>query len=200
MMGGAAPIRAVVWRLVQGFALGGEVGPTTAFLVEAAPPARRGFYTAFQGISQSVAALSGGLVGVILANLAGPQALESWGWRVALLLGAVVLPFGYWLRRTLPETLHRHHDKLESHPADARVRSHVRIILIGLGVIASGTVSTYVLTYMTTYAITTLHMPAQIAFGSSVANGLCSIVGGLIGGGACDRVRRKPMLVWPRIA
>jgi MFS transporter, MHS family, citrate/tricarballylate:H+ symporter len=199
MIGVAAPTLALFWRLIQGFALGGEVGPTTAFLVEAAPPARRGFYTAFQGISQSVAALSGGLVGVILANLAGPQALESWGWRVALLLGAVVLPFGYWLRRTLPETLHRHADQLESHPADARVRSHMRIILIGLGIIASGTVSTYVLGFMTTYAITTLHMPAQIALGSSVAGGLCSIVGGLIGGIVCDRIGRRPMLIWPRI-
>jgi MHS family citrate/tricarballylate:H+ symporter-like MFS transporter len=200
MIGVAAPILAVCWRLAQGFALGGEVGPTTAFLVEAAPPTRRGFYTAFQGISQSVAALSGGLVGVILVNLAGPQALESWGWRLALLLGAVVLPFGYWLRRTLPETLHRHHDKLLSSPADARVRSHVRIILIGLGLIAAGTVSTYVLTYMTTYAITTLHMPAKIALGSSVAGGMCAIVGGLIGGVVCDRIGRRPLLIWPRIA
>jgi len=199
-IGVAAPILAVCWRLAQGFALGGEVGPTTAFLVEAAPPTRRGFYTAFQGISQSVAALSGGLVGVILANVAGPQALESWGWRLALLLGAVVLPFGYWLRRTLPETLHRHDNQLESHPSDALVRSHVRIILIGLGVIAAGTVSTYVMAYMTTYAITTLHMPAKIALAASVSTGVAGIAGGLAGGVICDRIGRRPMLIWPRLA
>jgi predicted MFS family arabinose efflux permease len=147
-----------------------------------------------------VAALSGGLVGVILANLAGPEALESWGWRLALLLGAVVLPFGYWLRRTLPETLHRHDDQLGSSPADARVRSHARIILIGLGLIAAGTVSTYVLAYMTTYAITTLHMPAKIALAASVSTGVSGIVGGLAGGVICDRIGRRPMLIWPRLA
>src|ERR1700691_6764108 len=48
MIGVAAPALVVFFRMVQGFALGGEVGPTTAFLLEAAPPERRGFYTAFQ--------------------------------------------------------------------------------------------------------------------------------------------------------
>jgi MFS family permease len=79
------------------------------------------------------------------------------------------------------------------------VRSHVRIIIIGLGVIASGTVSTYVLGYMTTYAITTLHMPARIALGSSIAVGLAGIVGCLIGGVLCDRFGRRPLMIWPRI-
>ena len=198
-IGLAAPILALAWRLIQGFALGGEVGPTTAFLVEAAPPARRGFYTAFQGVSQAAAALTGGLIGVILANLAGPQALESWGWRVALGLGAVVLPFGYWLRSNLPETLHREDSQFDSHPASARVRDHLRIILIGLGVITSGTVGTYVLSYMTTYAVTTLHMPARIALGASVSVGVFGIVGGLAGGVLCDRHGRRPLLIWPRI-
>jgi MFS family permease len=199
MIGLAAPVLALIWRLVQGFALGGEIGPTTAYLVEAAPPARRGFYTAFQGISQATAALTGGLVGVILANLAGSGGLETWGWRVALALGAIVLPVGYWLRRTLPETLERQEDRSAALPADARVRSHARIIIIGLGLIASGTVSTYVLAYMTTYAITTLHMPARIALGSSIAVGLAGILGCLIGGALCDRFGRRPLMIWPRI-
>jgi MFS family permease len=199
MIGLAAPVLALIWRLIQGFALGGEIGPTTAYLVEAAPPARRGFYTAFQGISQATAALTGGLVGVILANIAGPEGLETWGWRVALALGAVVLPVGYWLRRTLPETLERADHPSTAPPADARVRSHFRIILAGLGVIASGTVGTYVLGYMTTYAITTLHMPARIALGSSIAVGLGGIVGCLAGGYLCDRFGRRPLLIGPRI-
>ena len=41
-IGIAAPILAVVARMVQGFSLGGEVGPTTAYLLEAAPAKRRG--------------------------------------------------------------------------------------------------------------------------------------------------------------
>ncbi|MEO8812588.1 MAG: MFS transporter, partial [Caulobacteraceae bacterium] len=106
-IGPLAPVLVVIWRLCQGFALGGEVGPTTAFLVEAAPPEKRGFYGAWQSVSQNLASVVGGLVGVSLAGVAGAAALETWGWRVAFLLGALVLPFGLILRRNLPETLHR---------------------------------------------------------------------------------------------
>ncbi len=55
MIGIAAPMLVIFFRMLQGFALGGEVGPTTAFLLEAAPPERRGFYTSFQSmVSASV--------------------------------------------------------------------------------------------------------------------------------------------------
>ncbi|MGI9168805.1 MAG: MFS transporter, partial [Caulobacteraceae bacterium] len=52
-IGVAAPILVLAWRMAQGFALGGEVGPTTAFLIEASPAARRGLYGAWQGASQN---------------------------------------------------------------------------------------------------------------------------------------------------
>ena len=67
-IGIAAPILAVLARLLQGFALGGEVGPTTAYLVEAAPEHRRGLYASWQSASQSIATMVGGGVGVALAH------------------------------------------------------------------------------------------------------------------------------------
>ena len=51
-IGVAAPVLVVLARMVQGFALGGEVGSSTAYLVEAAPVYERGFYAAWQGGSQ----------------------------------------------------------------------------------------------------------------------------------------------------
>ncbi len=59
MIGVAAPILAIAARMVQGFALGGEVGSTTTFLFEAAPANQRGLYTSLQGLSQSIASSSG---------------------------------------------------------------------------------------------------------------------------------------------
>jgi MFS family permease len=50
-IGMLAPILAILFRLIQGFALGGEVGPSTAFMMEAAPPLRRGFYISLQATS-----------------------------------------------------------------------------------------------------------------------------------------------------
>ena len=199
-IGVAAPILAVSWRLLQGFALGGEVGPTTAFLIEAAPPDKRAIYAVWQNISQNLASMGGGLVGVTMAAVVGATLLEAWGWRVAFLIGAVTLPVGFWLRRSLPETLHRASAATGAHPDSARLLSHVRIFLIGLGLVAAGTVSTYVFAYMTTYAITTLHLPTGISLSVSIVTGSISIVGGVAGAFLSDRFGRRPLLIWPRLA
>lgn len=198
-IGAAAPVLVLFWRLCQGFALGGEVGPTTAFLVEAAPPARRGYYGAWQGGSQNLANIVGGLVGVILSSTVGAVALEQWGWRVAFLLGTVVLPFGLMLRRSLPETLHRPEARSHVHPDTATLLASAPVLLRGLALIAASTVSTYVFSYITTYAFRTLHMPATVSLGATLASGLCGLVGGLLGGRLSDRLGRRAMLIWPRI-
>src|SRR5580692_11474126 len=67
-IGVAAPILLLLFRLLQGFAMGGEVGPSTAFLIEAAPPHRRGLYVAVQYMTQDLAVLVAGLVGFSLSN------------------------------------------------------------------------------------------------------------------------------------
>lgn len=59
-IGMAAPELAVLFRMAQGFALGGEVGPNTAFLLEAAPPGRRALYVSLQYATQGVAVLASG--------------------------------------------------------------------------------------------------------------------------------------------
>src|SRR5579863_3881711 len=128
MIGLAAPILVVFFRMLQGFALGGEVGPTTAFLLESAPPERRGFYTAFQAWTQHLAVLIAGLVGYVLSNLLNDQQLQDFGWRIAFLLGTLIVPFGILVRRSLPETLHR-----ASHAREERVplRPYLGVAVIG---------------------------------------------------------------------
>ena len=68
-IGIAAPILAVAARMVQGFSLGGEVGPTTAYLLEAAPAHRRGLAVSWQGASQGLSAAVGGAAGFNLAEV-----------------------------------------------------------------------------------------------------------------------------------
>ncbi len=105
-IGIAAPILAIIARMVQGFSLGGEVGPTTAYLLETAKPHRRGLAVSWQPASQQIAATIGALVGTILSETMSSAALDAYGWRIAFLLGAVCLPFGLWMRKGLPESLH----------------------------------------------------------------------------------------------
>lgn len=194
-IGLAAPVLAIVFRLVQGFALGGDVGPTTAYMLEAAPAHRRGLYISMQAMSADGAVLVAGLVGVALAHVLGPQALGAWGWRVALLLGAVIVPFGLFLRRTLVETF-----QVESTPqplAPGERRAYLRVIVLGLMMIASATVANYVLDYMTTYAHATLGMPERVALGATAVVGLCGFVCDPVGGWLSDRYGRKPVMMVP---
>jgi MFS family permease len=194
--GVAASVLAVLFRLLQGFALGGEVGPNAAFLMEAAPLHRRGFYLSIHLATADVATLVAGLVGFSLSSLlSGPQ-LDAWGWRVAFLIGASIVPFGLALRRTLEETL----------PAEASEPAppgSLRPLLVtagaGMLILGAGTISNYTLDYLTTYAQDTLHMAVRSAFGATVVLGLVSAVSDLATGQLVDRFGPKRVLVGPWI-
>ena len=197
-IGWLAPVLLLLCRLVQGFALGGEVGPTTAFLIEAAPLHRRGLVGTWQSASQAVASLIGAMVALWISHLLTDAQMTAFGWRIAFGLGAVVLPFGLLMRRRMPETLHRAEVAQDIHPTGTGPFSHARPLLLGLGMIMSFTTSTYVLLYMTTYASQTLHMSASDSFGASVSNGACGIVFALLGGVLSDRFGRKPVMITAR--
>lgn len=188
-----SPLLAIGFRLIQGFALGGEVGPSTAFLMEAAPVMRRGLYISLQAMSADVAVMVAGLVGVGLASVLDPAALDSWGWRVALLAGGVIIPIGLLLRRRLGETL-----QPSDGPADVPAIHHYgRVAAAGLALLAAATTTNYLLNYMTTYAGSTLGIPPRIAFGAAAIVGLCGVVCDPLGGWLSDRFGRKPIMIIP---
>ena len=201
-IGVAAPILVLLFRLVQGFALGGEVGPTTAYLVEAAPPERRGFYASMQYATQDGAVLFAGVVGTTLAYLLSAQQLQDWGWRVAMLIGALIVPFGLMIRSRLPETLHAADDAALAPDATAgklssagRIRPYLAVIVFGLMMLTAGTIGSYSNSYMTTYALNTLHMPATVAFGVIIVGGAFSVPFELLSGVLSDRFGRKPIMI-----
>jgi MFS family permease len=195
-IGIAAPVLVVFFRMLQGFALGGEVGPTTAFLLELAPPERRGFFTAFQFWTQDLAILIAGLVGFSLANVLPEQQLQDFGWRIAFLVGAAIVPLGLVMRRSLPETFHTPPGGKSEH---VPLRPYLPLALFGLMMLACSTIGAYIGDYMTTYAIATLHMTANIAFAATVVVGLSGVVFDLFTWAMSDRIGRKPMMIIPGV-
>jgi MFS family permease len=196
-IGIAAPCIVIVFRLLQGFALGGELGPSTTYLLEAAPPHRRGLYVSFQYVGQSCATLIAGLMGVLLATFMGEAALETTGWRIAMLTGALIIPVGLLLRRSLAETLHLQEPAHLQPAVGPSQASRLRIAVLALVMLSAGTTVTYVFKYLTTYAIATLHMPARVAFAAPVIGGLVSLCISPLGGALSDRIGRKPLMTWP---
>ena len=197
LVGATASVIAVLCRLLQGFALGGEVGPNAAFLMEAAPPDRRGFYLSIHLATADLATLIAGIVGFALSSLLSSAQLDAWGWRLAFLVGASIVPFGLALRRTLEETL----------PPEAREPAppgSVRPLLVtagaGMLILGAGTISNYTLDYLTTYAQDTLRMAVRSAFGATMVLGLVSACSDLATGWLVDRFGPKRVLVGPWIA
>jgi MFS transporter, MHS family, citrate/tricarballylate:H+ symporter len=209
-IGIAAPLLAVLARMTQGFALGGEVGANTAFLTEAAPDGRRGYIVSWGGASQFIGVFVGSLVGVALTALLSRSHLDAYGWRIAFLIGAATVPFGYWMRSRLPETLQAHPapsgelanpgtqpELVGSEPA---MRGYGRVIVLGLIVLAAGTIGTYIFTYIVTYAQNTLQLPARTGFIAELANYLVTVPAILLGGYLSDRYGRRPINIWSNLA
>jgi MFS family permease len=201
-IGLVAPVLVVLARLVQGFALGGEVGPATAFLLEAAPADRRGFYGSWQIASQGLAAVIAGGVGLALTVGLPKEAMDAWGWRVPFLVGMLIVPVAIYMRVQLPETLDLEapttHDSIGAVFASL-LTEHLRPVLLALALISSGTVATYIMTYMTTYATTTLKLGPSVSIAATLVFGLFTFVFALVGGRLSDRFGRKPLLIVPRV-
>ena len=190
-IGWAAPVLVVIFRLLQGFALGGEVGPATAYLMEAAPAHKRGLYVSLQFATQQAAILTAGLVGVVLSSLLSPQDLNQWGWRIAMLLGVTVVPFALVMRRSLPETLELRADTVRQPLTSA----HLWLALVTVAMLASATIATFTMTYMNIFATHTLGFTSALAFGAVVVSGSCGVIFNPLGGWLSDRIGRKPVMM-----
>jgi MHS family citrate/tricarballylate:H+ symporter-like MFS transporter len=190
-IGVAAPILLVFFRLLQGFALGGEVGPSTAFLMEAAPAGKRAFYVSVQFATQQAATLTAGIVGVLLSSLLSPNDMLAWGWRIAMLLGAAVVPLALAIRRTLPETL----PQTERTSRPRLTAAQIWLALLTLMVLASATIATYALISINIFATHTLGLTQAQAFGAVVIGGACGVIFSPVGGWLSDRFGRKPVMI-----
>ena len=192
-IGVAAPIIVVSLRLIQGFALGGAVGPTTAILIEAAPENRRGFYGALQAGSQFASTFFAGLIGYVLTIAMAPNAFAAYGWRIAMLIGTLVVPVGLLLMRDMPETIHVH---VEGEPdRRALIKSNMRVMVLGLVILATATIGVYELLFLPTYAMQILNMSPQSTFGATMVVGLAGALLAPFTGLASDLYGRKPVII-----
>jgi MFS family permease len=99
-----APALLVVLRLVQGFAVGGEISGASAMIVEHAPFGRRGYYASYTLQGVQAGQILAAAIFLPLAALLPEAAFESWGWRIPFLLSALVVVAGYVIRRRVDET------------------------------------------------------------------------------------------------
>jgi len=200
-IGIAAPIIAIAARLCQGFALGGEVGAATTYMLESVPPERRGWASSWQNSSQMIAFTAGALVAFVLSLWLNDDQLGRYGWRIALLIGTSILPFALIIRRSLPDhPVHQNAPMTEAEHLTATPAGFWKIVVLGMLIIGAGTTTTYIFLYMATYAQTTLHLPIWVGMAGDLSNNASGMITAIIGGWLSDKVGRRPAMIWPQLA
>ncbi|MCG4455268.1 MFS transporter [Pseudomonas sp. MMS21-TM103] len=198
-IGVAAPLLIVLARLLQGFATGGEFASATSFLIESAPPNRRGLYGSWQMFGQGLAVFCGAAITALVTRGLTPEALDAWGWRIPFMIGLIIGPVGLWMRRHLSETsafLEARQAPKEKQSLARMLRNHLREVIIVMALTVCGTVGFYViLVYMPTFASQQLNLPLTEAFTAQViAVALMTLLMPVFGA-LSDRVGRRVLII-----
>ncbi|WP_286966130.1 MULTISPECIES: MFS transporter [Arsenicicoccus] len=99
-----APILLVVLRLVQGFAVAGEISGASSMIVEHAPFGRRGYFASFTLQGTQFGQILAAAVFLPLAAVMSEGSFNSWGWRIPFLMSAFVIIAGWYIRRSVEES------------------------------------------------------------------------------------------------
>jgi MFS family permease len=192
-----APLFVLIGRLLQGFSAGMELGGVSVYLSEIATPGHRGFYVSWQSGSQQVAVMFAALVGVVLNSKLPPEKMTAWGWRVPLLLGCVIIPFLFRLRRSLQETdefIARKHRPSTSEILRS-LTANWRIVVIGTMMVTMTTVSFYMITaYTPTFGNSVLHLANIDSLIVTLCVGASNLFWLPVMGALSDRIGRRPLL------
>ncbi len=193
-----APLLILLSRLLQGFSAGVELGGVSVYLAEIATPGHKGFYVSWQSASQQVAVMVSALLGVILTSLLAPPTIDLWGWRIPFLVGCLIIPVLFLLRRSLAET--EAFESRQHHPTVSQIMrtlaTNWAIVLLGMMLVAMTTVSFYLITaYTPTFGQSELHLDSAGVLIVTLCVGLSNFIWLPIMGSVSDRVGRKPLLI-----
>jgi len=197
-----APLLLVILRLIQGFAVGGEISGASAMIVEHAPFGRRSYYASFtlQGV-QAGQILAAAVI-LPLSAFLSESAFESWGWRIPFLLSAVVVVAGYVIRRKVDETPafqeETVHGEVPRAPIVQAVRDSgpdmLRVICMALMNAVPLATTVFGATYATSDAYGIGMSKTSYLLISIVGNGVAILLIPFVGNLA-DRIGRRPPII-----
>ncbi|CCQ44419.1 sugar (and other) transporter family protein [Pseudarthrobacter siccitolerans] len=198
-----APALLVILRLVQGFAVAGELGGASAMIVEHSPDARRGFFASFSLQGTQVGSILATAVLLPLSALLPKDQFETWGWRIPFLLSAFVILAGYIIRRRVqepPAYLAQSEAGKEKRrfPLVDLMRSHPRVLIRCIIMTFTNVVGMATLVFGVSYAT---QKGYGIGFSSSeflwvtlVAN-IAAVITIPVFGALSDKIGRKTLMI-----
>jgi MHS family citrate/tricarballylate:H+ symporter-like MFS transporter len=170
----------------------------SVYLSEMATPGNKGFYVAWQSASQQVAIMVAAILGYLLSTFLTPPEIGAWGWRVPFVIGCMIVPFLFYIRRSLEETqefLARKH-RPSSREIFASIGTNWGVVLLGMMLVVMTTVSFYAITvYTPTFGKSVLKLTTTDSLVVTFCVGLSNFIWLPVMGALSDRVGRKPLLL-----
>ena len=195
-IGLAAPLLALAGRLLQGFSAGVELGGVSVYLAEMAPPGRKGLFVSWQSASQQLAIIVAAGLGFVVQRMMDVQGIAGGGWRVPFLVGCLLVPCLFYIRRSLQETpdfLARKHPTLKE--IAGSIGAHWPLVIAGMMLVTMTTVSFYMITvYTPTFGKNVLKLSESDSLIVTACVGLSNFIWLPVMGALSDRIGRKKLL------
>ena len=192
-LGLAAPILLTLLRMIQGLSVGGEATTAMVFLVEQAPPGRRGLVGSFCSLAATGGFLLGSAIGALFAAVLPADALAAWGWRIPFLLGLLLGVIGWWIRQVIVEEAPK--ERAQTSPLAETVRHHGRAVLRVAGVTIFNAVGFYLMfLYVVTWLQTVDGIAPARALEINTVSMFFLLPVMLLSGWLSDRLGRRPLM------
>ncbi|QXI31285.1 MFS transporter [Pseudomonas vanderleydeniana] len=193
-----APALVLLGRLLQGFSAGAELGGVSVYLAEIATPGRKGFFVAWQSCSQQVAVVVAAALGYGLNQWMATSTVADWGWRIPFMIGCLIVPFIFFLRRNLAET--EEFAQRKRRPGLREVLNTLAqnwvTVVAGMLMVALTTTAFYLITvYAPTFGKTVLHLSTADSLLVTLLIGVSNFCWLPLGGALSDRIGRRPVLL-----
>lgn len=198
-IGAAAGWLLFLLRCVMGFSVGGEYTGVVAYLLEGAPPARRGLVASLASAASEVGALLAVAVSALTVALMDEASLQNWGWRIPFLVGAALAATVWIARSTMEESPEFHRQVAEQTVPDSPLRhclaNHRAAIGRAFAISALGSITYYVgITYVPAFLTSAGALSEKASLWLSTAAAVVVILVTPFVGALSDRVGRKPVL------
>ena len=188
-------------RCIMGFSVGGEYNAIVAYLLEGAPPNRRGLIASMASASSEIGGLFAVGVCLLTANSMSPENLDSWGWRIPFLVGAVLAASVGIARTTMQESPdfddQRARGTVPLSPLHYALTNYRAGILRAFAISALGSITYYIgITYVPTFLTSAGKLGEGDSLRLSTIAAFVVILVTPFTGALSDRVGRKPVLIF----
>jgi MFS transporter, MHS family, shikimate and dehydroshikimate transport protein len=200
-IGIAAPVILVMARLLQGFAVGGEVGGAITMAVEHAPDRRRGLYGGFPQLGVASGLVLANLIFLASNAFLSADQFKSFGWRIPFLVSVILVLVGVYVRLRVSESpifkfMKRAGEEIKIPLVTLFGRAWKQILIVALSTLFTNVMGFIGLIFMLRYATTTLGFTRSTILTFTIIANLIEIPATLYFADLSDRVGRRTIYLW----